>query len=148
MARNPEEAGVILGTGISNGTSATITIPTATPGTIDVVATAFNKMPYAGTINVAGGVGIAENNSANSFVTFPNPANNSLTVNYTFTASEKIRLALYNSLGQQIMLVADNTVSAGAFTSTIDISTLASGVYSCKLETESTVITKQVVIQK
>lgn len=46
------------------------------------------------------------------------------------------------------MVIADNTVSAGAFTTTIDISGLASGVYSCKLETESTVITKQVVIQK
>lgn len=142
------KAGVILGTGISNGTSATITIPSATPGTIDVVATAFNKMPYAGTINVAGSVGIAENNAADAFITFPNPANNSLTMTYTFNSSEKIKLALYNSLGQQVMVVADNTVSAGAFTTTIDISTFASGIYSCKLETESTVITKQVVIQK
>jgi hypothetical protein len=65
-----------------------------------------------------------------------------------FNTSEKIKLALYNSLGQQVMIIADNTVSAGAFTTTIDISGLASGVYSCKLETESTVITKQVVIQK
>lgn len=142
------KAGVILGTGISNGTSATITIPTATPGTIDVVATAFNKMPYAGTINVAGSVGITENNAADAFVTFPNPANNSLTMNYTFNSSEKIKLALCNSLGQQIVLVADMTAPAGLFTTTVDVSNLASGVYSCKLETESTVITKQVVIQK
>ena len=69
-------------------------------------------------------------------------------MNYTFNTSEKIKLALYNSLGQQVMLIADNTVSAGTYTSTIDISALASGVYSCKLETETTVITKQVVIQK
>ncbi len=142
------KGGVILGTGISNGTSATITIPSATPGTIDVVATAFNKMPYAGTINVAGGVGIAENNAADAFVTFPNPANNSLTMNYTFNSSEKVKLALYNSLGQQIMIVADMITPAGFFTTTVDISNLASGVYSCKLETETTVITKQVVIQK
>ena len=142
------KSGVILGTGISNGTSATITIPAATSGIIDVTATAFNKMPYTGTINVSGSVGINENSNADAFVTFPNPANNSLTMNYFFNASEKIKLALYNSLGQQVMVIADNTVSAGAYTATIDISALASGVYSCKLETESTVITKQVVIQK
>jgi len=142
------KAGVILGTGTSNGTSATITIPSATLGTIDVVATAFNKMPYAGTISVSGSVGIAENNAADAFVTFPNPANSSLTMNYTFSSSEKIKLALYNSLGQQVMLVADMTAPAGLFTTTVDISTLASGVYSYKLETGSTVITKQVVIQK
>lgn len=140
--------GVILGTGISNGTSATITIPAATAGVIDVTATAFNKMPYFGTINVGSSVGIIENSNADAFVAFPNPANNSLTMNYTFNTSEKIKLALYNSLGQQVMLIADNTVSAGTYTSTIDISALASGVYSCKLETETTVITKQVVIQK
>ncbi len=142
------KAGVILGTGVSNGTSATITIPAATAGVIDVTATAFNKMPYTGTINVSGSVGIVENSNADAFVTFPNPANTSLTMNYTFNASEKIKLALYNSLGQQVMVIADNTVSAGAFTTTINISNLASGVYSCKLETETTVITKQVVIQK
>lgn len=141
-------AGVILGTGVSNGTSATITIPSATVGVIDVTATAFNKMPYTGVINVAGSVGINENSNADAFVTFPNPANSTLTMNYIFNSSEKIKLALYNSLGQQVMVIADNTVSAGAFTTTIDISGLASGVYSCKLETESTVITKQVVIQK
>ena len=105
-------------------------------------------MPYTGTINVSGSVGIVENSNADAFVTFPNPANTSLTMNYTFNASEKIKLALYNSLGQQVMVIADNTVSAGAFTTTINISNLASGVYSCKLETETTVITKQVVIQK
>ena len=69
-------------------------------------------------------------------------------MNYKLNASGKIKLALYNSLGQEIMMVADITVPAGLFTTTIDISNLASGVYSYKLETESTVITKQVVIQK
>jgi hypothetical protein len=141
-------AGVILGTGVSNGTSATITIPAATAGIIDVTATAFNKMPYFGTINVSTSAGIDDNAAAASFVTFPNPTNNSLTMNYNFNASENIRLALYNSLGQEIMLIADGTVAAGAFSKTIDVTSLATGVYYCKLEAETTVITKQIIIQK
>jgi hypothetical protein len=142
------KAGVILGTGISNGTSAVITIPAATAGTIDVVATAYNKMPYSGTINVSSSVDIAENNSAANFTMYPNPANNSLNITGIFNTAGKIKLALYNALGQEVMLAANTSIQPGSFNTTIDISDLAAGVYTCKLETGNTVITRQVVIQK
>lgn len=142
------KGGVIQGTGISNGTSATITIPSAAVGTMDVVATAFNKMPYAGTITVSTATGINDAANAATFVTFPNPANNSLTMNYNLNASEQVKLSLYNALGQEMMIVANETAAAGLFSKTIDVTSFPAGVYTCRLATETTVITKQVVIQK
>lgn len=141
------KSGVILGTGVSDGTSATIGIPAATAGVIDVTATAFNKIPYTGTISV-GNAGVSENNLADAFTTFPNPANNSLNVSYTFQTPEKIKLSLFNTLGQEIMMIANMDVPAGLFSRFIDVSSLANGIYSCKLEMGKTVITKQVVIRK
>ena len=142
------KSGVILGTGISDGTSAVIAIPAATAGVIDVTATAYNKMPYAGTINVSSGLGMNENNTTTSYSLFPNPANNSITINHLFSGAEKIKITICNSIGQVVMILANANVSAGIYTKTIDVSGLSAGVYSCAIETSNMVVTKQIVIQK
>jgi hypothetical protein len=139
--------GVILGTGISDGTSAVITITGATLGVIDVTATAYNKIPYFGKINV-GTTGIADNNAIKSFAVYPTPATNQLNISYKAEKSEKIKIALYNNLGQAVVTIVNEDVSTGVFNKTIDISALQSGVYFCKLETQNTVVTRQIVIQK
>ena len=140
--------GIILGTGYSDGTSVTITIPAAVIGVIDVTATAFNKMPYFGIINVTGTTAITENQNDLMFNVYPVPAGNTLTVSFTSAKSEKIKLALYNNIGQEIMNIANEEAAGGAFTKTVDISTLAAGIYFCKLETDNSSVTKFVVIQK
>ncbi len=140
--------GIILGTGVSNGTSAIITIPSAVAGVIDVTATAFNKMPYSGVINVNGSTAIIENNNETLFTVYPVPANNSLTISFMLAKSGKIKLALYTNVGQEIMSIVNEEIPGGAFDKTIDISTLAVGIYFCKLVTDNTVTTTSVIIQK
>ncbi|MEO6904422.1 MAG: C25 family cysteine peptidase [Bacteroidia bacterium] len=139
--------GVILGTGISDGTSAIITITGATLGVIDVTATAFNKVPYFGKINV-GTTGIAGNTAVNSFTVYPTLATNQLTISYKAEKLEKIKIALYNNLGQAVVTIVNEDISTGVFNKTIDISALQSGVYFCKLETQNTVVTKRIIIKK
>ena len=139
--------GVILGTGISNGTSAIITIPSATAGTIDVVATAYNKMPYTGSIVVDGTTAIDEVAGSDHLQIFPVPASNSITVTGELTNTGKIKLAVYNNLGQQMLLIADESAAAGTFTKTIDVSALSAGVYFCKLETGTSTKIQRVIIQ-
>jgi hypothetical protein len=138
--------GVILGTGISNGTTADITIPAATAGIIDVVATAYNKMPYAGTINVDGTVGVDEL-TADHLQIYPVPASNAITISGELTNTGKIKLAIYNNLGQEMLLIANESAAAGSFTKTIDVSTLPAGVYFCKLETGISTKIQRVIIQ-
>ncbi len=140
--------GVILGTGISNGTSVDISIPSAVGGTIDVVATAFNKMPYIGTIQVAGSVGIDETADLDFIAIYPTPSNGAVTISGSLTAAGKIKLALYNNLGQQVMLIANESAIAGPFMRTLDLSTLPAGVYFCKLETGLSTKIQRVIIQR
>jgi hypothetical protein len=139
--------GVILGTGISNGTSVAITIPAATSGTIDVVATAYNKMPYAGTIIVDGTTGVDELAGTEHLQIYPVPASNSITIAGELTNAGKIKLAVYNNLGQEMLLIANESAAAGSFTKTIDVSALPAGVYFCKLETGISTKIQRVVIQ-
>ena len=140
--------GIILGTGISNGTSAIITIPAAVAGIIDVTATAFNKMPYFGIINVSTTTTITENQNNNLFAVYPVPAGNSLNVSFMLTKSEKIKVALYNNIGQEMLSIANEEIAGGVFNKTIDITTLPAGIYFCKLESDNSVTTKYVIIQK
>jgi hypothetical protein len=140
--------GIILGTGISNGTSAIITIPAAVAGIIDVTATAFNKMPYFGIINVSTTTTITENQNNNLFSVYPVPAGNTLNVSFMLTKSEKIKIALYNNIGQEMMSIANEEIAGGVFNKTIDITTLPAGIYFCKLESDNSVTTKYVIIQK
>lgn len=139
--------GVILGTGYSDGKSVNITIPAAVAGTIDVVATAFNKMPYSGTINVSGTVGVDETADADFIQIFPVPANESITISGALTNAGKIKLALYNSLGQEVLSIANESAAAGSFNRTISVDQLPEGVYFCKLETGISTKIQRVVIQ-
>ncbi len=140
--------GIILGTGISNGTSAVITIPAAIAGIINVTATTFNKMPYLGTINVGGFTGINENQNDPLFTVYPVPASNTLNISFILSKSEKIKLALYNNLGQEMMSMASGEAVNGVFNKTVDITSLTAGIYFCKLETDNIITTKYVIIQK
>lgn len=140
--------GVILGTGTSNGTSAIITIPAAVPGVIDVTATAYNKMPYFGTINVNGTTTTRENKNEYFFMIYPVPATNTLSISFRLAKTEKIKLALYNNMGQQMMNLVNEETAGGMFSKTINTSELSAGIYFCKLETENGITTKHVIIQK
>ena len=140
--------GIILGTGISNGTSAAITIPAAVAGVIDVTATAFNKMPYSGIINVSSTTAVADYQNDNLFTIYPVPADNTLNVSFTLNKSEKIKVTLFNCLGKEIMRVTDEETTAGPFNKTIDISELPTGIYFCKLETSDSNFTKRVIVRK
>lgn len=139
--------GVILGTGISNGSTAVITIPAVTSGIIDVTATAFNKMPYFGTIQV-GTTGLMTNDNAVRFTVYPVPVNNTLNIACILTKSDGLKISLFNTLGQEIMVLANEETPAGSFNKAFDISALSSGVYFCKLEQGNFVTTERVIIQK
>jgi hypothetical protein len=63
------------------------------------------------------------------------------------TNTGKIKLAIYNNLGQEMLLIANESAAAGSFTKTIDVSTLPAGVYFCKLETGISTKIQRVIIQ-
>lgn len=140
--------GVILGTGVSDGKSVVITIPAATSGILDVTATAFNKIPYIGTINVSGTVGLDELADMDFMNVYPVPANNTINISGALTNAGKIKIALYNNLGQEILTISNESYAAGSFNKTVDVNQLPTGVYFCKLQTGVSTKIQRVIIER
>lgn len=82
-------------------------------------------------------VGVEEQ-SATKFSMFPNPANESLTINGDF---EDATVSIFNALGQEVVSM---DLTAGQ---TIDISSLDAGFYSVKLESNGSVSVKNLAVK-
>ncbi len=79
-----------------------------------------------------------------SFNIYPNPFTQNAEVSFTLTAAEKVNIAMYNMLGQEVTsLVKDELLEAGAHKTSLSIA--APGIYFVKLSTSHFSITKKVV---
>ena len=74
---------------------------------------------------------------------YPNPFNPTTIIEFTLPYPEEIRLEVYNLLGQQVMLLAEGSHSAGAHQVQFDGSGLASGIYLYRLEGDGKVQTRK-----
>ena len=60
---------------------------------------------------------------------YPNPFNPTTSIRYALPRQERVRLEVYNTLGQRVRVLVDAVQSAGWHTAMLDGSTLASGAY-------------------
>lgn len=65
---------------------------------------------------------------------FPNPFNPSTTIRYDLPARSAVRLSVFNLLGQEVAVLAQEEMEAGRHDATFDALNLASGVYYCQLQ--------------
>ena len=65
---------------------------------------------------------------------YPNPFNPTTTINYALPAEKYISLTIYNSLGNQIKTLVDETQSAGFHRVIFNGDNLSSGVYYAQLK--------------
>ncbi len=79
---------------------------------------------------------------------YPNPFNPSTKIDFTLPASGKVRISVYNQLGQQVATLADGEYSAGAHEINFDGVNLASGVYYYRIVAGSFVQTKKMILLK
>lgn len=79
---------------------------------------------------------------------YPNPFNPTTNISFNLTKSEKVKLTVYNTLGNEVAVVANNVFAAGRNTVTFNASSLSSGVYFYKIETGSFVQTRKMVLMK
>jgi len=68
---------------------------------------------------------------------YPNPFNPRTTLKYSLPSDSKVKLTIYNVLGQVVDVLVDAIESAGYQTAEWNASNLASGVYFYRLETTS-----------
>ena len=79
---------------------------------------------------------------------YPNPFNPVTSIEYTLPEAAKVKLEIYNVLGQVVEVMVDSNQEAGHHAVQWDASDMASGVYFYRLTTGEFTATKRMVLMK
>jgi hypothetical protein len=79
---------------------------------------------------------------------YPNPFNASTTIRYTLPAPLAVKLEMYDVRGRKVTDLVDENQAAGRHAAIWDCEGVPSGVYFCRLQAGTQVITKKVVLVK
>ncbi len=79
---------------------------------------------------------------------YPNPFNPSTTISFEVNEASNVRLTIFNTIGQPVSVLANGSFSAGSYTLNWDASSMPSGVYLYRLETEHQSFTKRMLLLK
>lgn len=79
---------------------------------------------------------------------YPNPFNPSTKIRFDIPKSEVIKLVVYDFLGREVAIPVNQQLNPGTYEVDFEGSTLTSGVYFYKLETENFTETKKMVLIK
>ncbi|MBK8946647.1 MAG: T9SS type A sorting domain-containing protein [Ignavibacteriae bacterium] len=79
---------------------------------------------------------------------YPNPFNPTTTIEYSLPKSSHIKLVIYNSIGELVKILINETQNMGNYKYKFDGSDLSSGIYFYSLISSNNVITKKLLILK
>ncbi len=79
---------------------------------------------------------------------YPNPFNPETTISFQLPSSQRVRLTVYNALGQQVQVLVDGHMSSGSHEARFAAHQLPSGTYFTRLETEAGTFTKSIILMK
>ncbi|MDO8469573.1 MAG: T9SS type A sorting domain-containing protein [bacterium] len=79
---------------------------------------------------------------------YPNPFNPSTTIRFTVPVTGPVTLKVYDLVGREVAMLADEVMQAGAYERTFDASGLASGVYVYRLQSGGNVATQRMTLMK
>jgi hypothetical protein len=77
---------------------------------------------------------------------YPNPFNPSTKISYTLRSNGNVRLAVYDVMGREVVVLVDGVQSAGSHEVAFSGAGLPSGVYFYKLQTANEVMTKKMAL--
>ncbi len=79
---------------------------------------------------------------------FPNPLKSSeLQLKYTLAEDKPVSIFLYNAVGQEVRRLADGIrPGAGSHSHTFDVSGLAAGIYTCRMQAGEKVVNQKLVV--
>lgn len=128
----------IVSSGWTMSGNVTLNFTSLTAGdTLDVVATAFNAIPYFSKVIItpASTTGIDETGTR-EYTLFPNPANDNLTISFR-AAQTEFSLRLINSLGQTMVIKRFSGSLNNFYLNTTEI---ANGIYTLELSSSRKII--------
>lgn len=82
------------------------------------------------------------------FQNYPNPFNPTTTIKFSIHQDLKVKLSVYNMLGEMVAELVNEKLSAGYYQVQFDGSKFASGIYMCKLESiEYNTVRKMILLR-
>ena len=90
-------------------------------------------------------------NAASTFVlmnNYPNPFNAETTISYNLSVKGEVKITVYNIYGQLVETLFDGYENSGHHQVKWEAGDLASGIYVCKLETESVNLSRKMLLLK
>ena len=79
---------------------------------------------------------------------YPNPFNPTTTINFSLSKSTKVKLTIYDAVGQVVKTLLNNEMSAGSYSYEFDASNLSSGIYFYKLQASDFSSVRKMVLTK
>ena len=79
---------------------------------------------------------------------YPNPFNPSTNIGFTLPVSSKVKVTVYDQLGQQVATIADGEYSAGTYQLNFNADNIASGIYYYRIKAGSYIQTRKMVFMK
>jgi len=79
---------------------------------------------------------------------YPNPFNPSTTISFSIPKEDFVSLKVFNSLGEEIAELVNETKPAGNYSFTFDANGLSSGIYLYKISAGNFVETKKMILIK
>jgi len=87
-------------------------------------------------------------NSFELFQNYPNPFNPQTTISFSLRKNGYVRLDVFNSLGQKVITLINEIVTAGIHQRIFNASELSSGMYYYRIDTEGFSQTKKMILIK
>jgi hypothetical protein len=84
----------------------------------------------------------------NLYQNYPNPFNPNTTIKYSIPELCKVRLTLFNLLGEEVTTLVNEEMSAGNYSAEFNAANLPSGVYFYRIQAGSFVETKKMLLIK
>jgi serine protease len=79
---------------------------------------------------------------------YPNPFRSTTSISYLLDRDQRVTLEVFNMLGQRVAVIVDEQQQSGQHALTFDARGMSSGVYILRLRTDSTALTRKMVILK
>lgn len=77
---------------------------------------------------------------------YPNPFNPATNIVFSIQKQGYVKLSVYNLLGQEVAVLIDGIKSAGSYTARFDATSISSGMYFYRLESNQQMITKKMML--
>ena len=112
------------------------------------VTSAYGNNLYIDDINIRSTTGIKEEAAAFNLNIFPNPANQTVNIQYTMENNENVTIKMMDAVGKTIQTENINSVAAGNHIQMIDVSNFSTGIYYIQLVTGENTVTQKINIVK